>query len=199
MWFATYTGTTPRDWAVGDGSGEDVDIFTSRRAHAAGLSGDGGITLAKILYVFDHERNKRACHSPGQGPIMEYVLVYEYVTRGKGRSKLGDHVTEHLTYFLQARPRTMPSVFPVGAIRRHIHMFHICPLMNFAAAPPSSSVPQEMDTPSICGLHSAANTKRGGKVWKHHYHLASAAQGNIQRYSYRLNEHWYSVFQGGVV
>ena len=130
---------------------------------------------------------------------MEYVLVYEYVTRGKGRPKLGDHVTEHPTYFLQARPRTKSSVFPVGAIRRHVHMFYTCPLGSFAAASASSSVPQEMDAPSMCGLHSSANTKGGGKVWKHHYHLASAAQGNIQRYSYLLNEHWHSAFQDGVV
>ena len=177
--FATCTETTPRDWAVGDGSGEDVEIFTSHRMYAAGLSVDSGVTLAKILYFFDHEGNKRAGHSHGQGPIMEYVLVYEYVTRGKGRSKLGDHATEHPTYFLQARPRTKPSVFPVGAIRRHVHMFHMCPLGSFAAASASSSVPQEMDAPLMCGLHSAANTKGGGKVWKHHYHLASAAQGNI--------------------
>ena len=196
---ATCTGTTPRDWAVGDGSGEDVEIFTSRRAHAAGLSVDGGAILAKILYFFDYEGNKRVGNSHGQGPMMEYVLVHEYVTRGKGRSKLGDHVTEHPTYFLQARPRTKPSVFLVGTIRRHVHMFHMCPLGSLAAASASSSVPQEMDAPLMCGLHSAANTKRGGKVWKHHYHLASAAQRKIQRDSYLLNEHWHSTFQDGVV
>ena len=196
---ATCIGTTPRDWAVGDGSGEDVEIFTSRRTHAAGLSVDGGVTLAKILYFFDHEGNKRAGNSHGQGPMMEYVLVYEYVTRGKGRSKLGDHVTEHPTYFLQGSPRTKPSVFLVGAIRRHVHMFHMCPLGSFAAASATSSVPQEMDAPLTCGLHSAANTKGGGKVWKHHYHLASAAQRKIQRDSYLLNEHWHSAFQDGVV
>ena len=98
MRFATCIGITPRDWAVGDGSGEAVEIFTSCRMHAAGLSVDGGVTLAKILYFFDHEGNKQTGHPHEQGPIMEYVLVYEYVTRGKGRSKLGDHATEHPTY-----------------------------------------------------------------------------------------------------
>ena len=181
------------------GNVRSASFFTSPRSHAAGLAVDGGVTLAKILYFFDHEGNKRAGNSQGQGPMMEYVLVYEYVTRGKERSKLGDCVTEHPTYFLQARPRTKPSVFPVGAIRRHVHMFHMCPLGSFAAASATSSVPQEMDAPLMCGLHSAANTKGGGNVWKLHYHPASAAQRKIQRDSYLLNEHWHSAFQDGVV
>lgn len=189
---ATSDGPTPRSWAVGAGQGEDVEIFTSPTARASDLSGDGDVTLAKILYFFDIEGNRRA-DATGSGPIMEFVLVYEYVTCGAGRSRKPDPATKHPTYWLRGAATVVPSVFPVDAIRRHVHMYHLCPVSSFDIGVSNTSSSRS------CGLRD--DTERGGgKVWRHHYNLAAAHQPDAQRGdAYMLNEHWRSVFQDGVV
>lgn len=95
---ATGTGATPRDWCVGDGRGESVEIFTSPEAKRHDKSADGDVTLALILYFFDLEGNRRPGATAATGPVMEYVLAYEYVTCGTGRSKKADSATLHPTY-----------------------------------------------------------------------------------------------------
>lgn len=87
----------------------------------------------------------------------------------------------------------MPSVFPVDAIRRHVHMYHLCPASHFE--------PQAANTAAIaesCGLRDD-DTGKGAKVWKHHYILAAAKPLSGQRDAYMLNEHWRGAFQDGVV
>lgn len=49
---ASLEGVTPRAWALGDGMGEDVEIYTHRQAKDKGLSRYGNVTLGKILYFF---------------------------------------------------------------------------------------------------------------------------------------------------
>lgn len=190
---ATSAGSTPRGWAVGAGQGEDVEIFTTPTARASDLSGDGDVTLAKILYFFDIEGNRRA-GGTGGGPTMEFVLVYEYVTCGRGRSKKEDPATKHPTYWLRGGPSVVPSVFPVDAVRRHVHMSHLCPVSSFEACTSHTSVSQS------CGLRDDATARGGGKVWCHEYNLASSDRTKVERGdAYMLNEHWRGVFQDGVV
>ena len=189
---ATTVGPTPRDWAVGEGKGESVEIFTSPEARRDDLSGDGEVTLALLLYFFDIEGNQRP-DSAEAGPTMEYVLAYEYVTCGAGRAKKADKVTQHPTYVLKGGVGTLPSVFPAEAIRRHIHMYHLCPVESYEIG--TGSTPP----PHLCGLRDEDRSKGGGKVWKHHYHLAAAHPPNGRRDAYMLNEHWRSAFQDGVV
>ena len=194
---ATSDGPYPRAWAVGHESGEDVEIYRNPSALSNGLAGDGGVTLAKILYFFQHEGNRRSGDSLDGGPLMEYVLVYEYVTCGAGRSKRPDSVTEHPTYFLRGAPSQKPSVFPVEAIRRHVHMYHQCTQASFAPGGVNEGGSAGADC--RCGLRRESAADGGGVVWKHHFHLARANPDTRQRDVYMLNEHWHSPFQDGVI
>lgn len=194
---ATRGGDTPRAWAVGEGSGENVEIFTNPDARRQGLSGDGDVTLGKLLYFFDHVGNPRRSGSTERGPLMHYALVYEYVTCGRGRTKREDPATKHPTYWLQGGIRAEPSVFPVEAIRRTVHMYHLCPASSLAGdlGRGASSAANR-----CCGLVDGKATRGGGgKVWKHRYVLATARQPETQRDAYMLNEHWRGVYQDGVV
>lgn len=196
-------GPFPRAWAVGADSGDDVEIFKSPVAQRQGLTGDSGVTLAKILYFFDVEGNRRVGED-GVGPPMEYVLVYEYVTCGPGRIKKGDKATDHPTFFLQGRPGIKPSVFPVDAIRRHVHMYHACPLSSFETAGggvvgAGATGSEESRAESQCGLHRVRDCDGGGLVWEHYYELAKPGNSIRQRDTYILNEHWHSAWQDGIV
>lgn len=195
---ASNDGPSARAWAVGDDSGEDVEIFRNPTALRNGTTGDGGVTLAKILYFFTHEGNRRAAASTDEGPQMEYVLVYEYVTCGPGRSKRPDSVTQHPTYFLRGNPAVTPSVFPAEAIRRHVHMYHLCPQGSFTPQGINNGGSAE-DPEGRCGLRRADGGEGGGFVWKHHFNLTGPQVHNHQRDTYMLNEHWHSSFQDGVV
>lgn len=191
---ATTGSDTPRGWAVGEGGGEDVEIFTNPVACRGDLSGDGEVTLGKLLYFFDHTGNPR--HGPStSGPVMQYALVYEYVTCGRGRTKREDPATQHPTYWLQGGLRAEPSAFPVEAVRRTVHMYHLCPASTLERPPGAPSALRQ-----CCGLVDDKLTRGGGgKVWKHHYVLATGHQSTSQRDAYMLNEHWRGVFQDGVV
>ncbi|CAB1113642.1 unnamed protein product [Ectocarpus sp. CCAP 1310/34] len=191
---ATAGGATPRHWAVGSGQGDAVEIFTNHKAKRDDLSGDGHVTLARILYFFDHKGNRRPDSTPDAGPdsAMEFVLAYEFVTCGSGRSKKADSVTQHPTYWLQRGVKQVPSVYPIEAIRRHVMMYHHCPGSSFATG--VSHTP----APDSCGLHDDHRARGGGKVWKHHYRLAPANPSG-PRDAYILKEHWRSSFQDGVV
>lgn len=196
---ATTTGGTPRAWACGRNSGESCEAFTSREARKEDRNGDGDVTLVKILYFFDIEANRRPDSTSARGPVMEFALGYEYVTCGKNRSKKEDPATKHPTYYLQGGASVVPSVFPVAAIRRHVHMHHLCPVASFEAGPASTS--RSAGRP-MCGLQNDTDGTSGGKVWRHHYNLASSVQSKSNqagRDAYMLNEHWHSAFQDGVV
>ncbi|CAN0347514.1 unnamed protein product [Ectocarpus sp. 4 AP-2014] len=112
---------------------------------------------------------------------MEFVLAYEFVTCGSGRSKKADSVTQHLTYLLQGGIQAVPSVYPIEAIRRHVMMYHHYPASSFATE--VSHTP----APDSCGLHDDDRARGGGEVWKHHYRLA-AANHSGQRDAYMLRE-----------
>lgn len=190
---ATAGGRTPRAWAVGDGAGEDVEIYCNRDARDRGLTGDGNVTLAKILYFFKHEGNLRTDSIHTKGPMMEWVLAYEYVTCGTGRTKKEDTTTKHPTYWLQGAA-ARPSVFPVDAIRRRVHMYHVCPVSNVEAGSDAST--RRGSARWVCGL---SDDGKGNKVWRHRYKLAWKLDARTQRDAYMLNEHWHSAFQDGVV
>ncbi|CAB1107629.1 unnamed protein product [Ectocarpus sp. CCAP 1310/34] len=193
---ATNEGTSPRDWAVGAGGGQDVEIFTTPKAREDDLSGDGGVTLGKILYFFNVNLNRRpGCSAPG--PAMECVLVYEYVTCGLGRSKKEDLATKHPTYWLQGGAATTPSDFPVEAFRRHVHMNHLYPTSSF-----EGGRIDDISESKSCELRMDDTAKgAGSKVWKHHYNLATAPRDRRHghRDAYMRNEHWRGAFQDGVV
>ena len=89
---ATEDGPTPHAWADGVGSGEGVEIFCSPEARRRNRAGDGEVALGKILYFFSVRANRRP-GDVGRGPLMEYVLVYKYVTCGTGRSKKEEAAT----------------------------------------------------------------------------------------------------------
>ena len=83
---ATSQGVAPRTWVLGTWMGEDVETWTHREARDKGLSGDGTVTLGKILYFFDHCLYPHQDGSTsGAGPVVEWVLVYEYITCEPGR------------------------------------------------------------------------------------------------------------------
>ena len=55
---ATSEGPYPRTWAAGNGSGEDVEIFTRPSSRKDGASGADPVPLAKILYFFLSRRER---------------------------------------------------------------------------------------------------------------------------------------------
>ena len=107
---ATKDGPTPRAWAVGDGSGDDVEILCNPEARKRNLAGDSEVTFGQELYFFSVRANRRA-GDDGGGPLMEYVLVYEYVTCGTGRSK-NERVSAHEApdVLVSRRVRVMSSL-----------------------------------------------------------------------------------------
>lgn len=199
---ATLEGVTPRAWALGGGMGEDVEIYTHREAKYKSTSGDGNVTLGKILYFFDESFDPdKACSTNSTGAVVEWVLVYEYVTCGAGRAELKDSITQHPTYWLQGNA-ALPSVFPVSSIRRHVHMSHLCPLSTLPCTTGrsgSQAATSGVDAEWVCGLSLEDKARGGRKVWKHKYKLAAKAGAIVTRDRYLLNEHWHSAFQDGVM
>ncbi|CAB1102238.1 unnamed protein product [Ectocarpus sp. CCAP 1310/34] len=177
---ATAGGATPRDWAVGSGQGDAVEIFTNPMAKRDDLSGDGDVTLGRILY-FDHEGNRRPDATPGAGPAMELVLPYEFVTCGSGRSKEADSVTQHPTYWLQGGVKQVPSDYLIEAIRRHVMMYHHRAASSFATG--VSHTPAS----DSCRHRDDHKARGGGRFRKHHYRLA-VANSSGPRDAYMLNE-----------
>ena len=199
---ATSDGVAPRAWAVGDGMGEDVEIHTHRQSRDKGMSGDGDVTLGKILYFFDHSLYPHQ-NGPtaGAAPLEEWVLVHEYITCGLGRGELRDSITKPPTDWLQGNA-VPPSVFPVSSIRRHVHMYHLCPLPRVSSqSTGSGGMPAGAETEEgwVCGRSHEGKATSGKKVWIHKYRLAAKAAGTTTRYKYMLNEHWHIAFQDGVI
>lgn len=195
---------SPRAWAVGSGMGEDVEIYTHREAKDKRLSGDGNVTLGKILYFFDQRINadRAGPAALARSVVVQWVLVYEYVTCGAGRGELRDSITQHPTYWLQGN-EARPSVFPVSSIRRHVHMYHLCPLPKStspgAGHSGGSSANADEGAEWVCGLCPGDKRRGGKKVWRHKYRLAAKGGASTVRDKYMLNEHWHSAFQDGVI
>lgn len=112
---------------------------------------------------------------------MQYVLVYEYVTCGAGRTKKEDPATKHPTYWLQGEKKTKPSVFPVDAIRRHVLLYHLC-----AASTSGDTGTGANSEPRSCGLGEDRSLRGGTRiqVWKHHYALATGEETGQHRDAY---------------
>lgn len=166
-------------WALGEGAGEDVEIHTTREPSGGYNEDPGRLTIGRVSCFFDHEGNKR----PGVAtrPQTSWVLVHDYVTRGPGIQRDTDACTQHPILVLRGRGR--PLIYPVSAIRRHVHLYHLC------------SVAEEgVDNHWTC-RPMMTKTKGGGvaEVWKHQY--KSASSGITGNDAYLLNEHHHSISQ----
>ncbi|CAM9999235.1 unnamed protein product [Sphacelaria rigidula] len=82
-------------WALGEGRGEDVEIYVTPRAAANRSVGVGNITMARILYFFGHVANSRP--DGGSPPATQWVAIYDYVSTapGNGTSFHHDSATQH--------------------------------------------------------------------------------------------------------
>ena len=166
-------------WALGEGAGEDVEIFKNPRA----LEGYNlnprctvdpqNLTMAKVLYTFVHECNPPSTDPSGGnvGGSTIWAACYEYKSAGRGKNRLPDSTTEHPTFTMSGKGR--PSIFPVDAIRRHVHMWHACPDST------GSNIWQ-------CGPCSSAT---GVRVWSHKYRNATGDGPD----RFILNEHHHSL------
>ncbi|CAB1112487.1 unnamed protein product [Ectocarpus sp. CCAP 1310/34] len=91
----------PDDWALGQGQGDDVEIFNKPQP-----TGDHGppsadqLTLSKIIYFFRHKGNKNSM-SGEPPPFTWWVLAYDYVGVGHGNERVPDSITGHPTLSLR--------------------------------------------------------------------------------------------------
>lgn len=187
----------PDSWAVGEGGGEDVEIWTTPPYDGDRRVDVEKLTMGRILYFFDHEGNPRGNGGTGDDrPITSWVLVFDYVTSGDGKSRLPDKASDHPT--MRLRGRSDPVIYPAEAIRRHVHLYHACPCIPQAAgggvgAPPAAPGDAQWE----CGLAQDRGGRFGGaKVWRHKYRLAASNKGYDH---YLLNEHHHSISQDAFV
>lgn len=120
-------------WVLDEWLGEDVEIYTCPKACNDGLIDGHNLTMAKIVYFFQHEGNRRAGEADDSpGPSSEWVLVYEYCTdssQGDGvqtPAPTPDTTTLHPLYSLRATRSCRPSTYPITAIRKHVLCTHAC-------------------------------------------------------------------------
>ena len=162
----------PHDWPLGNGAGEDVEIFVNRAATnkpAAQLKPIHDLTTSKLLYLFTHEGNRRSEDGPRtRGAMTNWACVYNYTTFGRHNARYPDAATQHPVMNLSGRGR--PKICPVDQIRRHVHLWRFCP-------------------ESVCGLCSSTGKMGGRNVWTHRYKSAIDAGSD----SYLLNEHHHSI------
>ena len=122
---------SPGSWALGEGGGEDVEIWTTSPSSADGAVEVEKLTMGRILYFFEHKGNPR---SNGDGsdnrPNTSWVLVFDYAIAGRGDRRLPDLATEHPTLILRGRGE--PLIYPADAIRRHVHLYYACPCIDEA-------------------------------------------------------------------
>lgn len=162
----------------GGGGGDDVEIFKDRLPTIAeGPAPAMQLTLAKILYFFQHSSNGRS--QSGEDPLLTWwVLAYDYVCVGSGNERVSDCVTG--LPIVALRGRGHPLVFPVAAIRRQVHMYHLCPQRN--------------DEGSDGEFHCGPQVVGGGtRAWRHKFCLASPGSNGNDRYI--LNEIHYTINQ----
>ena len=109
-------------WALGEGAGEYVEIHTTREPSGGYNEDPGTLTIGRVICFFDHKGNK--CPGVATRPQTSWVLVHDYVTRGPGIQRDTDACTQHPILVLRGRGR--PLIYPVSAIRRHVHLYHVC-------------------------------------------------------------------------
>lgn len=175
-------------WAVGEGSGEDVEIWTSLPSSADAPVDVAKLTMGRILYFFEHKGNPRRNGDDNGRPCTWWVLVFDFVTRGKDNTRLADSATDHP--MLTLRGRSEPKVYPAANIRRHVHLYHACPCVD-----DTQSVVEGAPSAAEwnCGLAPDSRGGFGGaKVWRHKYKLAMTDEGADY---YLLNEHHHSISQ----
>ena len=112
-------------------------------------------------------------------------------------------MTGYPSFFLQGKS-VPPSVFPVNAIRRHVHMYHVCPSRDQTGngtGTHSATGDAEQDSGIedwVCGLAHEEGRTGGRKVWRHKYMLAGTIGTRMRRDRYILNEHWHGTFRDGI-
>lgn len=173
-------GTGPQDdWVLGQGQGNDVEIFTGPPPTDDGPVDPGQLTIVKIAYFFRHTGNR---HSMTGEPPPEtwWLLGYDYVGVGPQNSRVPDAVTG--LPILKLRGRSRPLVFPVEAIRRQVHLYHQCPQRCEVGS----------DRSFVCETQGG-NTD-ADLVWRHKFRLAAPECTNgYDRYI--LNELHHSITQ----
>lgn len=177
---ASRTGSTG-NWYLGEGCGEDVEFFKKHPFDDAGPVDARHLSLARILYFFDHRANQRS--GALERPLTSWVLAFDFVTEGAGTSRRVDPVTQHPVMVLRGRGR--PVVFPSDAIRRHVHLYHRCPGEDH---PPA-------DNAWVCGPESSG--PGGAKVWRHKFRLSAPGNGGCDRFL--LNEFHHSLNRDSIV
>lgn len=115
----------PLEWAFGAGGGEDVEIYTSPQHQENTATASPGVTLGRILYFFDHSIGGQHL-SLDERPLTSWVVVAEFVSQNPGNGgRLSDAATNHPVFRL--RTESHCKIFPTSAIKRHVHMRHVCP------------------------------------------------------------------------
>lgn len=140
-------------------SGTDVEIYSNRDAMISNRPGPAGTcSLARVAFFAEHVGNPPlGVDTTGEKTL--WVAVAEYVTAGIGQDKVIDAATGHPIM----RRRKRLSFFPARAIRRVVHMYHVC-------------------VPNKCKAVSDAGK---APVWRHDL------SGENNRYIH--NEHFHSV------
>lgn len=168
------------DWVLGQGQGDDVEIFTAPPPEQDGPVPAEKLTIVKIVNFFLHEGNVNSIIG-GARPLTWWVLGYDYVGIGAGNERVQDSITGHPT--LQLRGRGRPLVFPVDAVRRQVHMYHQCPQRSEIGS----------NRTFVCGAREAGSTRRG-RIWCHRFRLATPGSSNGYD-RYLLNEVHHSINQ----
>lgn len=179
-------------WVLGDGGGEDVEVWKGSPASGEGPVDPQQLTLGRIIYFFEHEGNNRL--GGGQRPTSSWVLLFDYATSGQGNARLADAATKHP--ILALRGRGNPLVYPAHAIRRHVHMYHLCPSPPDSDARGSTEADDEEHRITCGVVHDTRKGFGGGLVWRHKYNLATAGAGGDR---YLLNEHHHSIYRESFV
>lgn len=186
-------GTSSQDeWAFGAWSGENVEIHKGKLPYTDDPDANT-LTMVKIVCFFSHIGNKRSSGGGGQGasrPTTDFVLGFEYVTAGLRNARLPDVTTQHPIMLLSGRCR--PRVWPVSGIRRHVHLYHLCPTQlhpvdEFGKERPESSTASKW----ICCI--GRSSRGGAQVWTHKYRLSYRSEQGYDKYL--LNEHHHSLYQ----
>ena len=115
----------PLEWCFGAGGGEDVEIYTSPKHQQDKATASPGVTIGRILYFFDHSVDGQHFVSD-ERPVTSWVVVSEFVSQNPGGSgRLSDAATNHPVFRLRSESRC--KIFPTSAVRRHVHVRHVCP------------------------------------------------------------------------
>lgn len=181
--------STSDEWVFGAMSGEDVEIHNGKPPYDDNPY-YSTVTMAKIVCFFEHLGNKNAAGNEFT-PSTSFVLGFDYATAGNGNVRLPDVTTQHPTMRLCGRRR--PQVWPVSAIRRVVHPYHLCPSHLNPVDKEGKALLSSRGEKLVCGV--APSSTGGGQVWKHRYKLSRPAPSELGEDKYLLNEHHHSIFQ----